>query len=110
MRVHAANDQPDVKPFLSLSRDGRVQVTWLGLREKGYQRFQVQWNGTGFTGERVVAEKTWETTMRKHLRRKVPPLPRETRNQGMVTAFLPGNREIQAVPDWVFPLTFLEGR
>ena len=48
--------------------------------------------------------------MRKHLRRKVPPLPRETRNQGMVTAFLPGSRDIQAVPDWVFPLTFSGGR
>ena len=110
LRVHAANDQPDVKPFLSLSGDGRVQVTWLGLREGGYQRFQVQWNGTGFLGERVVADKTWEQGMHKHLRRKAPPLPRETRAQGMVTAFLPGNREIQAVPDWVFPLTFSEGR
>ena len=110
LRVHAANDHPDVKPFLSLSGDGRVQVTWLGLREGGYQRFQVQWNGTGFLGERVVADKTWEQGMHKHLRRKAPPLPRETRAHGMVTAFLPANREIQAVPDWVFPLTFLEGR
>ena len=53
---------------------------------------------------------SWTTLPADGSGRKAPPLPRETRAQGMVTAFLPGNRAIQAVPDWVFPLTFSEGR
>ena len=108
MRVHAANDQPDVKPFLSLSRDGRVQVTWLGLRETGYQRFQVQWNGTGFIGERVVNEKDWARNMQKFIRKKMPPLPYETKENGMVSAVIKKNNEIQSIPDWVFSLRDLE--
>lgn len=110
VRVHAANDQPDVKPFLSLARDGGVQVSWLGLRENGYQRFQARWNGTGFVGERAVEAKSWEEAMRRHLRKRVAPLPRETATHGMVAAFLPGDQEIQSVADWVFPLVFTEGK
>lgn len=110
IQVHAANGQPDVKPFLSLSKDGSILVSWLSLREVGYQRFQARWNGTRFIGEQVVAEKTWKAIMQKHLRRKVGPLPREIQTQGMVSVFLPGNKEVQAVPDWVFPLVFSEGK
>jgi hypothetical protein len=108
LRVHAANDQPDVKPFLSLARDGGVQVSWLGFRENGYQRFQSRWNGAGFVGERVVEEKVWARSMRKIFQRKMPPLPYETKKDGMVSAVIKKNNENYSIPDWVFFLRDLE--
>lgn len=106
--VHAANEQPDVKPFLSLAQDNSVQISWLGLRENGYQRLQARWNGTGFVGERVVDEKDWARNMRKFIRKKLPPLPYETKKDGMVSAIFKQGNDIQSIPDWVFPLSGLE--
>lgn len=108
VRVHAANDQPDVKPFLSLARDGGVQVSWLGLRENGYQRFQSRWNGAGFVGERAVEEKVWARSVRKIFQRKMPPLPYETKKDGMVCAVIKKNNENHSIPDWAFFLRDLE--
>ena len=46
--------------------------------------------------------------MRKFIRIQLPPLPYETKNDGMVSAIFKQGNDIQSIPDWVFPLSGLE--
>lgn len=55
-RVHADNDTPDIHPYVEITRDSRVVVTWQGYRGEGYATLRSVWGGDGWQAETVVPE------------------------------------------------------
>lgn len=60
MRVHAANDVPDVNPFIEIGRDKKIQVTWEGFRNGDYVLLSAQWQGDGWSEEMPLAPEDTE--------------------------------------------------
>lgn len=55
-RVNVENESPDIDPFIEITRDKRVAVTWSGFRENTYVTLQSVWDGKKWQAETVVAE------------------------------------------------------
>lgn len=55
-RVHADNNTPDIHPYVEITRDDNVVVTWQGYRDDGYVTLQSVWGSDGWRPETVVPE------------------------------------------------------
>lgn len=55
-QVNADNEYPDIHPFIEITTDKKVVVTWQGYRDKGYATLQSVWQGGTWQTETVVGE------------------------------------------------------
>lgn len=55
-RVNAKNEVPDIHPFIEITTDKKVVVSWQGYRDAGYVTLQSMWKDGAWQAETVVQE------------------------------------------------------
>ena len=55
-QVNVDNESPDIHPFIEITTDKKVVVTWQGYRDTGYVTLQSLWQGGKWQAETVVNE------------------------------------------------------
>ena len=82
--LHAANEVPDIKPEIGYNEEDRIEVTWIGFRDKAYTKlFSVYTDATGWSAEQEKAEPEEEETRVEETEEQEIDLP----------SFLPGDSQ-----------------
>lgn len=84
MRVHAANDVPDVNPFIEIGRDKVVQVTWEGFRNGDYVLLSSQWQGDGWSAEVPLPQEDREKMQEERKQLEGEKLPEFIEDRSML--------------------------
>ncbi len=73
--VNAANDVPDVNPFIEIDQTGAIQVTWEGFRNNGYTLLTSRWQDERWSEEQLLPQEDKEQiqTERKEMEQEILP-------------------------------------
>lgn len=84
MRMHAANEVPDINPFIEIGRDGAVRVTWEGFRGDGYILLSSDWLGDGWSAEAPLPQEDKEKIQEERQRLEEEELPEFIEDRSML--------------------------
>ena len=84
VQVNAANNTPDINPFIEIAQDGGIQVTWEGFRGAGYTLLSSRWQGDRWSAEQPLAEEERESLLENRKRTQEETLPDFVEDRSML--------------------------